>query len=180
MRWRLRRRGGLERFDFWARSTTRRRRRPNWWRSLRANMAGCRFVTRRGRPVTGCTGRSHSWGMTAWWWRRRSFRRKRATGYRRDALALVTQFRAGELTAVWVPDPHHEAMRDLTRARQAAVEDLRRKRQQTPAVWPINTDRRPCEDKDSPRRTFGYAVKYANQSLITDVSRLRPHRCTII
>jgi transposase len=48
---------------------------------------------------------------------------------RRDALALVTQFRAGELTAVWVPDPHHEAMRDLTRARQAAVEDLRRKRQ---------------------------------------------------
>ena len=48
---------------------------------------------------------------------------------RRDALGMVTQFRAGELTAVWVPDPHHEAMRDLTRARQAAVEDLRRKRQ---------------------------------------------------
>ena len=37
-----------------------------------------------------------------------------------------------------------------------------------------------AETKDSPRRTFGYAVKYANQSLITDVSRLRPHRCTII
>jgi transposase len=49
---------------------------------------------------------------------------------RRDALAMVTQFRAGELTAVWVPDPRHEAMRDLTRAREAAVEDLRRKRQQ--------------------------------------------------
>jgi len=48
---------------------------------------------------------------------------------RRDALGLVTQFRAGELTAVWVPDPRHEAMRDLTRARGAAVEDLRRKRQ---------------------------------------------------
>src|SRR3982074_3670741 len=45
---------------------------------------------------------------------------------RRDALAMVTQFRAGELTAVWVPDPRHEAMRDLTRARGAAVEDLRR------------------------------------------------------
>jgi transposase len=49
---------------------------------------------------------------------------------RRDALGMVTQFRAGELTAVWVPDPRHEAMRDLTRARGAAVEDLRSKRQQ--------------------------------------------------
>jgi transposase len=48
---------------------------------------------------------------------------------RRDALGMATQFRAGELTAVWVPDPRHEAMRDLTRARGAAVEDLRRKRQ---------------------------------------------------
>jgi transposase len=34
---------------------------------------------------------------------------------RRDALGMVKQFRAGELTAVWVPDPRHEAMRDLTR-----------------------------------------------------------------
>lgn len=49
---------------------------------------------------------------------------------RRDALDLAKQFRAGELTAVWVPDPHHEAIRDLTRARGAAVEDLRCKRQQ--------------------------------------------------
>jgi len=53
---------------------------------------------------------------------------------RRDALAMVTQFRAGELTAVWVPDPRHEAMRELTRARGAAVEDLRRKRQQVSGV----------------------------------------------
>jgi transposase len=49
---------------------------------------------------------------------------------RRDALDMVRQLRAGELTAVWVPDPRHEAMRDLTRARWAAVEDLRSKRQQ--------------------------------------------------
>ena len=53
---------------------------------------------------------------------------------RRDALALARQFRAGELTAVWVPDPRHEAMRDLTRARGAAVEDLRSKRQQVSAL----------------------------------------------
>jgi transposase len=49
---------------------------------------------------------------------------------RRDAVALVKLLRAGELTAVWVPDPRHEAMRDLVRAREAAVDDLKRKRQQ--------------------------------------------------
>jgi transposase len=52
---------------------------------------------------------------------------------RRDALNLVKLLRAGELTAVWVPDPRHEAMRDLARARGAAVEDLRSKRQQVSA-----------------------------------------------
>jgi transposase len=52
---------------------------------------------------------------------------------RRDAQSLARLLRAGELTAVWVPDPRHEAMRDLTRARGAAVEDLRSKRQQVSA-----------------------------------------------
>jgi transposase len=52
---------------------------------------------------------------------------------RRDALSLAKLLRAGELTAVWVPDRHHEAIRDLTRARGAAVLDLRRKRQQMSA-----------------------------------------------
>jgi transposase len=53
---------------------------------------------------------------------------------RRDALSLAKQLRAGDLTAVWVPDPAHEAMRDLTRARGAAVQDLRSKRQQVSAL----------------------------------------------
>ena len=52
---------------------------------------------------------------------------------RRDALSLARLLRAGELTAVWVPDRHHEAIRDLTRARGAAALDLRRKRQQLSA-----------------------------------------------
>jgi len=52
---------------------------------------------------------------------------------RRDALSLVKLLRAGELTAVWVPDRRHEAMRDLTRARETAVMDLRSKRQQVSA-----------------------------------------------
>src|SRR5450432_1988136 len=48
---------------------------------------------------------------------------------RRDAVNLVKLLRAGELTAVWVPDARHEAMRDLVRARDAAVKDYRIKRQ---------------------------------------------------
>jgi transposase len=49
---------------------------------------------------------------------------------RRDATTLAALFRAGELTAIWVPDAAHEAMRDLSRGRQAAMEGLRRARQQ--------------------------------------------------
>ncbi|CAM5761511.1 IS110 family transposase ISMtsp6 [Labrys miyagiensis] len=52
---------------------------------------------------------------------------------RRDALSLARLLRAGELTAVWVPDEDHEAMRDLVRARAAAVETLRVHRQQVSA-----------------------------------------------
>jgi transposase len=52
---------------------------------------------------------------------------------RRDALTLVKLLRAGELTAVWVADRAHEAMRDLTRARETAMLDLRCKRQQVSA-----------------------------------------------
>src|SRR5712692_653713 len=37
-----------------------------------------------------------------------------------------------------------------------------------------------AKTRDSPRRTFGSAVKHAHQRLITDVSRLRSHPCTII
>ncbi|WP_094194408.1 IS110 family transposase [Bradyrhizobium viridifuturi] len=52
---------------------------------------------------------------------------------RRDAVSLARLLRAGELTAVWVPDEGHEAMRDLVRARAAAVEALRVHRQQVSA-----------------------------------------------
>jgi transposase len=52
---------------------------------------------------------------------------------RRDAVNLAKLLRAGELTAVWVPDRHHEAMRDLVRARETAMMDLRCKRQQVSA-----------------------------------------------
>jgi transposase len=47
---------------------------------------------------------------------------------RRDALKLARCYRAGDLTAVWVPDAAHEALRDLVRAREAAKKDQLRAR----------------------------------------------------
>jgi transposase len=49
---------------------------------------------------------------------------------RRDAINLAKLHRAGELSSVWVPNPAHEAIRDLVRARLAAVRVLRQARQQ--------------------------------------------------
>ncbi len=45
---------------------------------------------------------------------------------RRDAEKLARSHRAGDLTAVWVPDAAHEALRDLVRARECAKRDLDR------------------------------------------------------
>ena len=47
---------------------------------------------------------------------------------RRDALKLARYLRAGELTAVWVPDESHEALRDLVRQREDAKADQKRAR----------------------------------------------------
>jgi transposase len=47
---------------------------------------------------------------------------------RRDALKLARLLRSGDLTAVWVPDQKHEALRNLVRARaHAKVDQLRAK-----------------------------------------------------
>ncbi len=48
---------------------------------------------------------------------------------RRDSEVLASLHRAGELTAVWVPGPDQEAMRDLTRARED-MKSLERKAKQ--------------------------------------------------
>jgi transposase len=47
---------------------------------------------------------------------------------RRDAEKLARCHRRGDLTAVWVPDLEHEALRDLVRAREAAKKDQLRAR----------------------------------------------------
>jgi transposase len=69
---------------------------------------------------------------------------------RRNALKLARNYRAGELTAVWVPDAAHEALRDLVRAREAAKKDQLRAKtslEQVPVkAWAAAGER--CEDLD--------------------------------
>jgi transposase len=48
---------------------------------------------------------------------------------RRDASMLARLHRAGELTAIWVPDADHEAMRDLVRLRSVVRYVVTRARQ---------------------------------------------------
>ena len=64
---------------------------------------------------------------------------------RRDALSLARLLRAGELTAMWVSNEDHEAMRDLVRARAAAVETLRVHRQQVSAFMLNHGHVCPCK-----------------------------------
>ena len=54
---------------------------------------------------------------------------KRVKTDRRDAVTPTKSHHAGDLPPVWVPDPVHEAVRQLARAREAAMEALRRARQ---------------------------------------------------
>ena len=53
---------------------------------------------------------------------------------RRDAQTLARLLRSGDLTAVWVPDPHHEAIRELVRCREDFKQAERRCRQQLLAL----------------------------------------------
>ena len=49
---------------------------------------------------------------------------------RRDCLRLAECSRAGELRAIWIPDPADEAIRDLSRAREDAVNSRTQARHQ--------------------------------------------------
>lgn len=53
---------------------------------------------------------------------------------RRDAIQLARLHRAGELTSVYIPSAEDEAIRDLTRSREDAVETHRRARLQLGAL----------------------------------------------
>jgi transposase len=66
---------------------------------------------------------------------------------RRDAVKLARSYRSGELTAVWVPDAAHEALRDLVRAREAAKKDQLRARHRLGKFLLRRGLRRPSETK---------------------------------
>lgn len=53
---------------------------------------------------------------------------------RRDATMLARLLRSGDLTAVWVPDPQHEAIRGLVRCREDFKQVERSRRQQLCAL----------------------------------------------
>lgn len=67
---------------------------------------------------------------------------------RRDAIKLARCYRAGELTAVWIPDQAHEALRDLVRAREAAKHDQHRARQRL-SKFLLRSGQRPPEAKSA-------------------------------
>ena len=66
---------------------------------------------------------------------------ERVKNDRRDCCRLAELWRAGELKAIWVPDEAHEAVRDLCRAREDAVQMRLRARQQLKAFL-LRHDRR--------------------------------------
>ena len=84
----------------------------------------CGFILKRRIEAQGCTCAVIAPSLTP---RKPGDRIKTD---RRDALKLLTMFKAGLLTEVHAPDEQQEAARELTRCRQAAQENLKRIRHQ--------------------------------------------------
>src|SRR5436309_2120263 len=81
---------------------------------------------------------------------------------RRDAGKLARSYRAGDLTAVWVPDPAHEALRDLVRAREAAKQDQLRARHRL-GKFLLRHGRRPPETMKAWTQAYLHWVRTAVQ-----------------
>jgi transposase len=78
---------------------------------------------------------------------------------RRDAENLARGLRSGDLTAVWVPDAAHEALRDLVRARLAAKRDQLRHRHRLGKFLLRHGLRRPAETKAWTQRHLRWLQK---------------------
>jgi transposase len=95
---------------------------------------------------------------------------------RRDAVHLAHFLRSGDLTAVWVPDPETEAIRDLVRARDDARLALRRIRQQL-LKFLLRHERRFTEGKSHWTKTHLQWIKrqkftsLAQQLVLEDAQR---------
>ena len=121
-----------------ARSSVSRRRREQPFRSSgrsgdwRADTTGCMSALKLGRRDYGLYRQIQALGHDCMVVAPALIPKRpgeRIKTNRRDAVTLARLHRAGEPTGVWAPDAAHEAVRDLVRAREAAADDLRRKRQ---------------------------------------------------
>lgn len=72
---------------------------------------------------------------------------------RLDAEKLARLYRSGDLTAVWVPDAAHEALRDLVRMREQARQDLQRARGRL-SKYLLRYDQRPPEKMTTWSKTY--------------------------
>jgi transposase len=81
---------------------------------------------------------------------------------RRDSSRLAELLRAGELTPVWVPGEEDEALRDLSRARKARKEDLKRAKQRIRMFLLRHGIRRPCSMKSwgEPYRAWLRSIEF--------------------
>lgn len=66
---------------------------------------------------------------------------------KRDALKLALLLRSGDIDPIYVPEPEDEAMRDLSRARETAMKDLKDAKYQLKAMLLRNNIR--CEVQDN-------------------------------
>jgi transposase len=89
---------------------------------------------------------------------------------RRDAEHLARCLRSGDLTAVWVPNAEHEALRDLVRARGAAKGDQTRARNRL-GKFLLRQNRRP------PKEVRAWSKAYSNW-LCTLTFQLSAHTAT--
>ena len=106
---------------------------------------------------------------------------------RRDALKLARNYRAGELTAVWVPDAEHEALRDLVRAREAAKKDQLRARHRL-SKFLLRHGRRPpvgvalwtVKYLEWVKRDVHFAVKAQEATLLDYLHEVEPRAARIV
>lgn len=102
---------------------------------------------------------------------------------RRDAERLARALRAGDLTAVWVPDEAHEALRDLVRAREAAKRDQLRARHRMSKYLLRHGRREPAKMKRWTQRHLEWIRKevtfdnYAQQITLEDYLEELNHQC---
>ena len=96
---------------------------------------------------------------------------------RRDCLRLAQLARAGELKAIWVPDPEHEGLRNLWRAREDAVQMRLTARQQLNAFL-LRQDRR-YEGKSRWNKTHAQWIAAQRFECAPDVLALTEYQLAV-